>query len=538
METKEEKERIYVDDFMSEDEENDDYKMPRPVLKNKETFHEKKENFDIQSVLTKFIIKKELFIYERKGDVYQYYDFTDKVLGEGGFGVVFLVKEKETGHFRAAKKIPRAKIRNYQRFINEVSTLKLCDHPNIVKLYEIFEEKDNVFLIQEYLAGGELFEYIEEQDHLTENEAARIFKQIIRALIYCHENDITHRDLKPENFMFKDKSKDSALKLIDFGYARKFQKEAVDTSGRKFERMRSKVGSENYLAPEILKRNYSNSCDVWAAGVILYIMLCGCPPFDGEDEEETFAQIEKIEYDFDDGFENVSEDAKDLIRNILKPESERLTLQEVLEHDWVQKYSATNDGKVVLVNLAERLKNFTRATKLRKAVSTLIATQISDRDISDSIRTFQAIDKNMDGYITMEELEEGMASLTPEQRREIMRHVDLDQNQAINYNEFIAATLNDKSLKNSFSINKAFNFFDRDGNGQIEKDELQMILQGAGLDRVETSIIKEILLECDINNDGVIDRDEFFRCMSYKKQETKGFPIDHSNNLQSGNELN
>lgn len=273
METQGEKERIYVDDFMSEDEDNDDYKKPLPVLKNKETFHEKKENFDIQSVLSKFIIKKELFIYERKGDVYQYYDFTDKVLGEGGFGVVFLVKEKETGHYRAAKKIPRAKIRNYQRFINEVSTLKLCDHPNIVKLYEIFEEKDSVFLIQEYLAGGELFEYIEEQDHLTENEAARIFKQIIRALIYCHENEITHRDLKPENFMFKDKSKDSALKLIDFGYARKFQKQAYDTCGRKLERMRSKVGSENYLAPEILKRNYSNSCDVWAAGVILYIML-------------------------------------------------------------------------------------------------------------------------------------------------------------------------------------------------------------------------------------------------------------------------
>ena len=189
------------------------------------------------------------------------------------------------------------------------------------------------------------------------------------------------------------------------------------------------------------------------------------------------------------------QEAKDLISKILTPESQRLTLQEVLEHPWVVNNANKSDNGDVNTSLIDRLKNFTRCTRLRKAVATLIATQVSDVDIKDNIKTFNSIDKNMDGYITIDELERGMASTTPDERKEIMDHVDTDHNQAINYNEFIAATLNDKTLKNSFSINKAFDFFDRDKNGQIEKEELQFILQNAGIDRVETNMIKEILLE-------------------------------------------
>lgn len=253
------KETVYCDDFMTEEEEKElEYKKPFPKLKNKETFMQKKEEFNLNEVLTKFVLSKEQFIFAREGNVYQYYEFTDEKLGEGGFSEVFKVIEKETGHVRAAKKILRSKIKNYQRFINEVWALKTCDHPNIVKFYEIFEETDAVFLIQEYLSGGELFDYIVDNDHLTEKEASNIFSQIIKALVYCHKKNLTHRDLKPENFMFKSCEKGSPLKLIDFGYAKKFQKDPTDTAGM-FVRMRSRVGTENYLAPEILQRNYSHS---------------------------------------------------------------------------------------------------------------------------------------------------------------------------------------------------------------------------------------------------------------------------------------
>lgn len=303
-------------------------------------------------------------------------------------------------------KIPRRKIRNFQRFINEVSALKTLDHPNIVKLYEVFTEEENVFLVQEYLGGGELFEYITNQDHLSENEAAWIFSQIIKSLIYWHRNKITHRDLKPENFMFKNKEKGSTLKLIDFGLSRKFYKSEMGFETSQLLRMKSKVGTEHYMAPEIIKRNYSNSCDVWSAGVLLYIMLCGWPPFDGDSEDEVMALVEKIEYDFDDEcFENVSEEVKDLIRKILVPEKDRITLQQVLQHDWIKNYAnLENEQKMINENLISKLKNFNRTTKLRKAVVTLIATQISDIDISEEIKMFEKFDDDRDGYINFKEL--------------------------------------------------------------------------------------------------------------------------------------
>lgn len=372
------------------------------------SLRENKTNFDINKAITEFVLKKELFIYERTGSIYDFYEFTGVTLGEGGFGSVHEVKEKESNRLFACKKIPRKKIRNQTRFLNEVLALKNCDHPNIVKLYELFEEENDVFLVQEKLCGGELFEYVTENDHLSELEAAQIFSQIIKALIYCHKMELTHRDLKPENFMFKSKEPGSNLKLIDFGYARIFQKDPKEEPG-KFIRMRSKVGTENYMAPEILQRNYSSSCDVWAAGVILYIMLCGCPPFEGNDTEETFKLIERIEYDFEDElFDSVSEEAKDLISKILTPEDQRLTLEQVLEHPWIYKSMHSTEAVVVNTNLIDRLKKFTKTTRLRKAVATLIATQVSDKDIKESINTFNSIDKNMDGYITIDELERGM----------------------------------------------------------------------------------------------------------------------------------
>lgn len=259
--------------------------------------------------------------------------------------------------------------------------------------------------MQEYLAGGELFEYITNQDHLSENEAAWIFSQIIKSLIYCHRNKITHRDLKPENFMFKSKEKGSTLKLIDFGLSRKFYKSEMGFETSQLLRMKSKVGTEHYMAPEIIKRNYSNSCDVWSAGVLLYIMLWGWPPFDGDSEDEVMALVEKIEYDFEDEwFENVSEEVKDLIRKILVPEKDRLTLQQVLQHEWIKNYANyENEQKMINENLISKLKNFNRTTKLRKAVVTLIATQISDIDISEEIKMFEKFDDDRDGYINFKE---------------------------------------------------------------------------------------------------------------------------------------
>lgn len=177
-----------------------------------------KNEFDFKKVMSEFVIKKELFISHSKGDISDTYTFTDKPLGEGAFGKVYLATENDTGIKRAVKVIERTKIKNYQRFYNEVNALRTLDHPNIIKLFEIFEDKTNVYLVQELCSGGELFDFIVEREFVTEELAAKIFQQIMQSILYCHKNRIAHRDLKPENFMLKSKDDEEPIvKLIDFG---------------------------------------------------------------------------------------------------------------------------------------------------------------------------------------------------------------------------------------------------------------------------------------------------------------------------------
>lgn len=148
----------------------------------------------------------------------------NKPVGQGSFGVVYRAKEKNTGIVRAIKQVLNETIMNYDGFMNEVAALKTLDHPNIIKLFEVYEDSKCVYLVQEFCEGGELFDYIAEREHLSENEAARVFHQITSSILYCHKNCICHRDLKPDNFMLSTKEKDSLIKLIDFGLSRSFFK--------------------------------------------------------------------------------------------------------------------------------------------------------------------------------------------------------------------------------------------------------------------------------------------------------------------------
>jgi calcium-dependent protein kinase len=194
------------------------------------------------------------------------------VLGEGTYGVVFKAKDKTTKEEVAIKRIAREKIRNYQRFLNEITALKTLDHPNVIKLFEIFEDEDDVYLVQELCTGGELFDYIVNQEFLSEFQAATIFKQIMHAVMYCHKNAICHRDLKPENFMFKSPGEGANLKLIDFGLSTSYFK--VSNIGEaKYTRMTTRAGTAFFMAPEVLESSYSSACDLWSCGVILYVML-------------------------------------------------------------------------------------------------------------------------------------------------------------------------------------------------------------------------------------------------------------------------
>ena len=442
-------------------------------------------------------------------------------IGEGGFGWVYKGYEKETGALRAIKKIPLEKVINQQSIINEVTALKNLDHPNIIKLYEVYEDQGSIFLVQEFCEGGELFDYIADRDHLSEAEAANIFQQIMQAIIYCHKNRICHRDLKPDNFMFSSKEEGSTVKLIDFGLSRSFYKFQMTGEGRCL-RMQTKVGTAHYMAPEILRQDYSYACDTWSAGVILYIMLCGYPPFIGKDEEEVFEANLKGEYDFNDKvWDTVSDEAKDLISKILVPEKERLTPKEWLSQPWVKNAAKQEVNAETQGIFVQRMKQFQSASKLKKAILSYLASRVSEEEIKENIKMFNQIDKNHDGYITMKELQKGLIGKDkdPKEIETIMRSVDTDGNGAINFNEFIAATLDASIYKDYEKLEKAFNFFDKDRDGEIDENELKESLAGKEFRHIDTKIFSSALEENDNDENGKIDFKEFLRCMSVKLEK-------------------
>jgi len=168
------------------------------------------------------------------------------------------------------------------------------DHPNIIKLYEVYEDSRYVYLIMEECTGGELFDRIYDRitkkNLYTEKEAAAIFKQYMSAVCHCHSQQICHRDLKPENLLFLNNSPDSPLKVIDFGLSK------IYTSDN--HRMSTKVGTAYYVSPEVLEGNYDEKCDIWSSGVILYILLTGEPPFNGPNDNEIYRRISKKKFSF------------------------------------------------------------------------------------------------------------------------------------------------------------------------------------------------------------------------------------------------
>jgi calcium-dependent protein kinase len=367
--------------------------------------------------------------------------------------------------------------------------------------------------VQEFCSGGELFDQIAERDHFDELFAANVFEQILKGLWYCHKNKICHRDLKPENFMFTSVSEDtSTIKLIDFGLSRSFF-QVSDTGEKALLRMQTKAGTAFFMAPEVIQGNYSKSCDMWSAGCILYLMLSGYPPFDGETQDEIFESILEGEIDFsEEEWANVSDEAKDLIMCLLTNENDRLTPKAALKHPWFKSALKKSKKKKLSFSHMERLKSFSKASKIRKIICTFLASRVSNEEVEKQLESFEKLDKNKDGYITLKELHKGLGdNFTIEDAQRIMDSVDTDKNGAIDYNEFLAATLDAEIAKNLKKLEMAFKYFDSNEDGYIDDMELRNALEKSEIDLLEASAFKCTLKECDTMASGKMNYKEFLR---------------------------
>jgi calcium-dependent protein kinase len=296
-------------------------------------------------------------------------------MGTGGFGVVYKCRHRETKQTRAVKIIPKKKIKNMETFLQEIKIMQKLDHPNVLKLFEYFIDDKEVYLVTEICKGGELFDRIVAREFYPEPEAAIIFEQILRSVNYIHSMGIAHRDIKPENFLFESKEEDSSLKIIDFGLSKILEKGEIkgDTSTKiapgdgkrrklaQLGKMTTKAGTPCYISPEVLTGNYNIDCDMWSVGCMLYILLCGYPPFEGDDDYELCQSILKGKVEFDgEEWESISKDAKSLINSMICKPEKRLTADEALRHKWMKKMIKKNENGIEFSKASgfDNFKNF------------------------------------------------------------------------------------------------------------------------------------------------------------------------------------
>jgi calcium-dependent protein kinase len=452
-------------------------------------------------------ISKGNFITYKKGLIEKDYS-VGEVVGSGAFATVRKVVQKTTGQLRALKIIKKQKSQDSARMYLEVEILKKLIHPNIMQIFEFYEDKKNFYIITEFCEGGELFDKIVEKGSFTEAEAAGAMKQLLSAVNYIHSNSIVHRDLKPENILL-DTKKQNIIKIIDWGTARFYEK------NKKMNRI---SGTPYYIAPEVLNEKYDEKCDIWSCGVIMYILLCGYPPFNAETDQEILNKIKLGKFTFpDEEWENVSSEAKDLIVNMLTYNSaDRYSASACLSHKWLNDNSLkTTVDKSFSIKCLTNMKKFHAERKLQQAALTYIVNHlISKEDKNELLELFQQFDKNGDGVLSKEEIMEGYKAYLGEVEAEkeaerIMNEVDMDQSGTIDYNEFILAALNRQKVLNKEKLEATFKMFDKDGNGKISTDEIKSFL-GNTLDK---TALEAIVKEVDANGDGEISLVEFKEMM-------------------------
>ncbi|KOB89139.1 calcium-dependent protein kinase 1 [Plasmodium falciparum Dd2] len=385
-------------------------------------------------------INPGMYVRKKEGKIGEPY-FKVRNLGSGAYGESQFDKMKYsiTNKIECDDKI-------HEEIYNEISLLKSLDHPNIIKLFDVFEDKKYFYLVTEFYEGGELFEQIINRHKFDECDAANIMKQILSGICYLHKHNIVHRDIKPENILLENKHSLLNIKIVDFGLSSFFSKD---------NKLRDRLGTAYYIAPEVLRKKYNEKCDVWSCGVILYILLCGYPPFGGQNDQDIIKKVEKGKYYFDfNDWKNISEEAKELIKLMLTYDyNKRITAKEALNSKWI---------------------------------------------------------KNMQTILIKFKNELGELKNVEEEVDNILKEVDFDKNGYIEYSEFISVCMDKQILFSEERLRDAFNLFDTDKSGKITKEELANLF---GLTSISEQMWNEVLGEADKNKDNMIDFDEFVNMM-------------------------
>jgi len=463
-------------------------------------------------------------------DVEKRYAMDKLVLGEGGYGKVFVARDQKFGQrLVAVKKLTKTKdVRKNEAFHEEVRIMLDLDHPSICRLFETFEQGMHMYFIMEYCEGGEVFNRIVSDGYISEKSTAEVISQVMEALKYAHCRSIAHRDIKPENIVFCTKDpQDNRVKVIDWGLSCCFADAPMVTA----------VGSFAYAAPEVItSRNrltYTVACDAWSVGVVTYVMLCGKPPFWGAPQDHLRnARAEK--FPMKSGpWATMPDEAKDFVRQLLRADpAQRMSCADALNHPWLQSEEHSADSKCsaeVLQNLAQ----FSDQNLFMQFCITAVARQLDHRHLRDIHQVFREMDMNDDGTLSVEEICGGLKRMFGEgsdetqKVEELFERLDLDGSGAVDYTEFCAAGLGANAAGKQDVVWAAFKAFDLDDNGMLSKSEIQQILGHADVRHawsaeVCAEVAQDILDKFDRDGDGAIEFSEWMMALKDTWAKRKG----------------
>jgi len=321
-----------------------------------------------------------------------------------------------------------------------------------------------------------------------------------------------NRDLKPENILLEQNKEFDQIKIIDFGTSLVYDpSKSLD----------EKLGTPYYIAPEVLNKNYGPKCDIWSTGVIVYILLSGMPPFNGQSDQEIMKKVRAGKFHFEDKcWNSISENAKDFIRKLLTfKQEDRPSAQEALAHPWITELSAIQVDESMALGALNNLKDFRADQTLKQATYAFIASQLLSKGEKDNLaRVFKAFDKNGDGKLSIDEVKEGYLEhygkvMSDEEVEKMFKQVDTDDSGFIDYSEFVVASMNEKSLTTNDKLQAAFKMFDKDGSGIISASEIKEVLCFGGNNDISNAAVDTIIKQVDENGDGEISFEEFVTMM-------------------------
>lgn len=459
---------------------------------------------------------KKDFIGYQEGELTKYYEI-GKSLGKGGFGSVVEVRRRATEEIRACKIIPKKNIKNKIKFDKEIEILSTSDSPYIVRLFEVFQDSKNFYVVMDKCEGGTLDNFVmnriqdksKKDGEYGEEVVKFIFRQIMEAVSYCHSKNLCHRDLKLENIMLLTNKIENGIKVIDFGLAQY----------SKSNNLREFCGTPNYIAPEVIQGKYDQKCDIWSAGIILYLLICGEFPFNEANEEDLYKKIVKMKFTFKgNSWNKVNKKAKDLVSKMICHTSGRLTAKQVLDHPWLKEKSNT-----IFEFDLDGLQKYINKGLLYKMMRTSLVSRFDDKSAKEIKEMFSKLDKDHDGTLDFEELKTILEKAECKDENDNLMEIkqtfdslDTDKSGKLDYTEFLAAFLDDLYIKKEEYLMEAFQAMDKDGSGKISKEEIKAILGQEGIKGKE---LEDMISKADTNFDGSIDYNEFIKYLDLKKLE-------------------